>query len=165
MSFEGQTNQLTLAGNGKLVDFPWNDLGNFQTLEFLEVIACGFETIPSDIEWPESIETISLNSLYELKVIESNAFTNAKNLKTLSVQNSGGDLVVKTNGFKTYSKNWKSISQYSYNGKVKLEFDAFGIESGGELWNSIAIPSDDFAENVFRKMLQKAADSGFESNC
>ena len=164
LSLENQTKTFTLAGNYKLLDFPWNDLGSFSSLEFLEVISCGFQTIPSDIGWPGSIETIQLNSLYELKSIESNAFSYAKNLKNLAIQNTGEDLVVKTNGFKTTSRNWKSISQYSHTGKVKLDFDAFGMETGGELWNSIAVPSDDFAENVFRKVLNKAADSGFTSD-
>ena len=164
LSFEDQTKTLTLAGNDKLRDFPWNDLRNFNSLEFLEVITCGFETIPSDIDWPERIERIQLNSLFELKVIESNAFSKAKNLKYLDIQNSGADLVVKTNGFKTTSKQMKYISQYSHSTKkVKLEADAFGMESGGELWNSIAVPSDDFAEDVFRKMLNNAAESGFTS--
>ena len=157
---ETQTKYMQLAGNRKLKTFPWT-LTNFTWLETLEVIDCGFESIPANIEWPETIETIILNSLYDLKTIESNAFSSAINLKSVSIQNTVNEVVVQTNGFHTTSKHPKSLSQYSYTSKAKLQADAFGMESGGELWDTIAVPTEDFSEYVFRNMLSKAAEAGY----
>ena len=158
---EGQTKRMNVNGNRNLKIFPWN-LFNFTSLQTLEMNECGFETIPANIEWPETIETITLNALLPLKTIESNAFNSAINLKSLNIQNSG-DILIQTNGFRTTSKHVKSLSQYSWTSKATLEVDAFGIESGGELWNTIALPTTDFPENVFRKMLSKAAEAGLTS--
>ena len=158
---EGQTKKMNVNGNRNLKIFPWN-LFNFTSLQMLEVNECGFETIPANIEWPETIETIMLNALYLLKTVESNAFSSASNLKSLNIQNSG-EIKVQTNGFRTTSKHVKSLSQYSWTSKATLEADAFGIESGGELWNTIAVPTTDFSEFVFRRMLSKAAEAGYTS--
>ena len=140
--------------------FPWNYTSKFTNLKEFHMQFMDIETVPGFIQWSPSVQTIRLQQCEKLNLIEPFAFSTATNLSFLELYTTGNGLKVKPNGFHTMSKNQKQLLHlWSYSGSAtKLEANAFGNENGGELWDSIAIPTTEFPENVFRSMMKTAAE-------
>ncbi len=75
---------------------------------------------------------------------------------------SSANLTVNTHGFYTTSPTPPNLFLSGPN-DLDLEEDAFGNIAGGKLWNSLAISTSDFPEDVFRLMLKTHFDKGHDS--
>ena len=145
--------------------FPWNYTEKFTNLAYFELQFMDILTVPGNIQWSKSVNTIKLQHCEKLNLIEPYAFSTATNLTFLELYTTGDGLVVKPNGFHTQSKEPKTLLQMqSYTGdRTVLEGNAFGFDSGSELWDLIAIPVKEFPENVFRSMMKGAFEQNKES--
>ena len=145
--------------------FPWNYTEKFTNLAYFELQFMDILTVPGNIQWSKSVNTIKLQHCEKLNLIEPYAFSTATNLTFLELYTTGDGLVVKPNGFHTQSKEPKTLlHMQSYSGEsTVLEGNAFGFDSGSELWDLIAIPVKEFPENVFRSMMKGAFEQGKES--
>ena len=143
----------------------------FQTLKSLEISSTDLRIVPSNIEWPTSIENITLFSNGNLETIEPYAFSSAANLKRINLIGSGytrKDLILKSNAFHTTSSLQKTFELVT-SATVIYESNAFGNVDGGQLWDTLDIGasaygiSNGFPEEAFRLLLKSHFDKGHES--
>merc|ERR1711962_621978 len=161
---EEVTWRLSINKCPSLRDFPFHYMEKFRNLEYLAIGGTGIEMIPSDIKWPSTLILIQFFESWNLKSIESHAFSSAVNLERVLVSEVAKNFVVKSNGFhKSSTTATSDLTVYPGGGYITLEANAFGNVEGGQLWQTLNLGASDFNEQALRLLIKAHFDKGHTS--